>query len=64
MSPKKGTNFLWAPAYNPEPPQSSGVLDLVLRDSFLGQPIRCKETFQQQMIIKQSGVAIKISAGG
>ena len=34
VSPKKGTNFLWAPAYSPEPPQSSGVLHLVLRDSF------------------------------
>ena len=54
MSPKKGTNFLWAPAYSPEPPQSSGVLHLVLRDSFLRQPIRFKETFQQPMRIKQS----------
>ena len=51
---KKGTNFLWAPAYSPEPPQSSGVLHLVLRDSFLRQPIRFKETFQQPMRIKQS----------
>ena len=54
VSPKKGTNFLWAPAYSPEPPQSSGVLHLVLRDSFLRQPIRFKETFQQPMRIKQS----------
>ena len=60
VSPKKGTNFLWAPAYNPEPPQSSGVLHLVLRDSFLGQPIRFKETFQQPMKIKQSVVILAI----
>ena len=31
---KKGTNFLWAPAYSPEPPQSNGMLHLVLLDSF------------------------------
>ena len=42
MSPKKGYNFLWAPAYSPEPPQSSGVLHLFLCDSFLRQPIRFK----------------------
>ena len=54
VSQKKGTNFLWAPAYSPEPPQSSGVLYLVLRDSFLRQPIRFKENFQQPMRIKPS----------
>ena len=54
VSQKKGTNFLWAPAYSPETPQSSGVPYLVLRDSFLRQPIRFKETFQQPMRIKQS----------
>ena len=48
MSRKKGTNFLWALAYNPEPPQSRGVLHLVLRDSFLRQPIRFKETLDSQ----------------
>ena len=42
MSPKKGTNFLWVPAFSPEPPQFSGVLHLVLRDSFLRHPIRFK----------------------
>ena len=34
VSPKKGGHFLWASAYSPEPPQSSGVLHLVLCDSF------------------------------
>ena len=34
VSPKKGTNFLWVPAYSPEPPKSNGVLHLVLLDSF------------------------------
>ena len=64
VSPKKGTNFLWAPAYSPEPPQSSGVLHLVLRDSFLRQPIRFKETFQQPMRIKQSVVIQLIQNNG
>ena len=62
MSPKKGTNFLWAPSYSPEPPQFSGVLHLILRGSFLRQPIRFKETFQQPMRIKQS-VGILAIAG-
>ena len=61
VSQKKGTNFLWAPAYSPEPSQSSGVLHLVLRDSFLRQPIRFKETFQQPMRIKQSVVILAIT---
>ena len=54
MSPKKGTNFLQALAYSPGLPKSSDVLHLVLRDCFLRQPIRFKETFQQPMRIKQS----------
>ena len=29
VSQKKGTNFFWAPAYSPDPPQSSGVLHLI-----------------------------------
>ena len=58
---KKGTNFLWAPAYSPEPPQSNGVLHLVLRDSFLSQPIRFKETFQEPMRIKESVVILAIT---
>ena len=43
-----------APAYSPELSKSSDVLHLVLGDSFLRQPIRFKETFQQLMRIKQS----------
>ena len=63
VSPKKGTNFLWEPAYSPEPPQeeTNGVLHLVLRDRFLRQPIRFKETFQQPMGIKQSVVILAIT---
>jgi len=56
---KKGTNFLWAPAYSPEPPQSSGVLHLVLRDSFLRQPIRFKETFQQPTEVGQYQIVVQ-----
>ena len=63
MSPKKGTNFLQAPAYSPELPKSSesDVLHLALRDRFLRQPIRFKETFQQPMRIKQSVVILAIT---
>ena len=51
---KKGTNFSLAPAYSPELSKSSNMLHLVLRDSFLRQPIRFEETFQQPMRFKQS----------
>ena len=61
MSPKKGTNFLWALAYSPELSKSSDVLHLVLRDSFLRQPIRFNETFQQPIRIKQSVVILAIT---
>ena len=39
------------------------MLHLVLRDSFLRQPIRFKETFQQPMRIKQSVVILAITGG-
>ena len=61
MSPKKGTNFLKALSHSPELSKSSDVLHLVLRDSFLRQPIRFKETFQQPMRIKESVVILAIT---